>query len=96
MQFFGWCFHLQLAVYEKYEFWMVLEYVPGGSLYSRLHTPSEGPLSHFPLTERLKLSILSGIASGMKFLHSINIIHKDLTLKNVLLDLNHAPKVSLC
>ena len=41
-----------------------------------------------------KLSVIYGIASGMKYLHSLNIIHRDLKPSNIILDEHLFPKIS--
>ena len=43
---------------------------------------------------QLKLSFLTGIADGLKYLHKSGVIHRDLTARNILLDDNLVAKIS--
>ena len=58
---------------------IVTEWLDGGSLYTLLHTQRE-------LTGSQKTMIAFDIARGMQFLHSRQILHRDLKSPNVLLD----------
>ncbi|GMH74737.1 hypothetical protein TrST_g5911 [Triparma strigata] len=64
---------------------LVYEYCAGGSLHQLLADPSK-PYEY--------LSIALDIASGMAYLHSKNIIHRDLKSTNVLLDSNMRAKIA--
>lgn len=71
---------------------IITEFLSNGSLYDiiqaeRLNKHIEG------WDDTAKLIVLYGIASAMKFLHQYDIIHRDLNLKNVLLDSKKRPKI---
>lgn len=66
------------VLYRDKRLHLVTEYVSGGSLRSLLHDSSE-PL---PWLQRLRLA--RDIAAGMCYLHSMNIIHRDLNSHNCL------------
>ena len=55
---------------------IVMEFIPLGSL--------EGLMSKKVLSSELKIRYVQEICYGMKYLHSMNIIHRDLKLTNVL------------
>jgi hypothetical protein len=76
-----------LNVYDFGEYqgtpYMIVEYVPGGSLANRL---SEGQLGQ---AEALKY--LRGIAAGLDYAHEHGIVHRDVKPANVLLEKDNTP-----
>ena len=67
---------------------LVLEFMPYGSLYMVLKRP---PVA---LTLTVQLSLSLDIVSGLLYLHSQNIIHRDLKSLNVLVDEQMQAKIS--
>lgn len=65
---------------------IVMEYVPGSSLKSRIERAGA-----LPLADAVRLT--DGIASGLSFAHSRGIIHADMKPSNILLDQNDKPKI---
>ncbi|MHB8613860.1 MAG: serine/threonine-protein kinase [Candidatus Dormibacteraceae bacterium] len=74
-------------VYDFGEFegtpYMIVEYVPGGSLANRL---SQGPV-----TPTAALKHLRGIAAGLDYAHGLGIVHRDVKPANVLLEKDDTP-----
>ena len=74
-------------VYDFGEFegtpYMVVEYVPGGSLAARM---SRGPLDRYTA-----LKYLRGIAAGLDYAHGHGVVHRDVKPANVLLTADDAP-----
>ena len=74
-------------VYDFGEFegtpYMIVEYVPGGSLANRL---SQGPV-----TPAAALKYLRGIAAGLDYAHGLGIVHRDVKPANVLLEKDDTP-----
>lgn len=68
---------------------MITEFCEGGSLCGYLINPSNSALS--PVQT---LSLLESIASGMAYLASLGIVHRDLATRNILLASNFTPKIS--
>lgn len=67
---------------------IILEFMPGGSLYRAIHRRRRNNLGPFPLLKSLWIAY--GIAKGMTYLHSQYpvIIHRDLKSPNILLGTN--------
>jgi Protein kinase domain len=63
--------------------YMIIEYVPGGSLANRL---SQGPLDN-----ATTLKYLRGIAAGLDHAHGLGIVHRDVKPANVLLEKDDTP-----
>src|SRR5256886_15154672 len=74
-------------VYDFGEFqgtpYMIVEFVPGGSLASRM--------SHGSLDHATALKYLRGIAAGLDHAHGHGIVHRDVKPANVLLTAEDAP-----
>ena len=56
---------------------IVLEYLPG-SLHDLLHKPTTGKHKLRPLGERVQVQIGREIATGVAYLHSEQLIHRDI------------------
>ncbi|TAN33321.1 serine/threonine protein kinase [bacterium] len=76
-----------LNVYDFGEYqgmpYMIVEYVPGGSLANRL---SQGLLD-----QPAALRYLRGIASGLDYAHGLGVVHRDVKPANVLLETDDTP-----
>lgn len=81
VEFYGVSFHSD----ENY---LLMQYLANGSLY-RLLSERE---KEIPWTTRW--NIASDITSGLSYLHSQNIIHRDLKSMNILLDQNFRAKIT--
>eukprot|EP00316_Scyphosphaera_apsteinii_P000405 CAMPEP_0119311682 /NCGR_PEP_ID=MMETSP1333-20130426/23401_1 /TAXON_ID=418940 /ORGANISM="Scyphosphaera apsteinii, Strain RCC1455" /LENGTH=968 /DNA_ID=CAMNT_0007316123 /DNA_START=122 /DNA_END=3028 /DNA_ORIENTATION=- len=64
---------------------LVLELCRAGDLYNRLKEPTP---------KGFVLRIASGIASGLAYIHSLQIIHRDIKSANILLDNDSVPKLT--
>src|SRR6476661_4880784 len=67
--------------------YMVLEYVPGGTLEGRLR-------DNRPLPDDESYEIAVGIASGLSHAHARGVVHRDLKPANVLFDEEGRPKIA--
>jgi len=66
---------------------LVMEYMPKGSLFKVLHSKE-------PLDWNIRMRIATEIVSGLAFLHSSNILHRDIKSLNVLLDAQMGAKLT--
>ncbi|KAG1682198.1 LIM domain kinase 1 [Nymphon striatum] len=71
--------HFIGVLYKDKRLHLVTEYINYGTLKSFLHDSTD------PITLDQKLNIGKDIATGMSYLHSMNIIHRDLNSNNCLL-----------
>src|SRR2546423_4486142 len=67
--------------------YMVLEYVPGGTLEERLHDKK-------PLPDDETRMIAAGLAAGLAHAHARGVVHRDLKPANVLFDEEGRPKLA--
>src|SRR5579864_1633525 len=79
-----------LNVYDFGEFegtpYMIVEYVPGGSLANRL---GQGMID-----QDAALNFLRGIAAGLDYAHSRGVVHRDIKPANVLLEPDDTPVIA--
>src|SRR4029077_10367167 len=79
-----------LNVFDFGEFegtpYMIVEYVPGGSLANRMQ---HGSMDHSSVIE-----YLTGIARGLDYAHSLGIVHRDVKPANVLLEKDGTPVIA--
>ncbi|KAH8420610.1 hypothetical protein KR009_012109, partial [Drosophila setifemur] len=72
------------VLYKEKKLHMVTEYVAGGCLKELIHDPSQ------MLTWQQRVCLARDIACGMSYLHSMNIIHRDLNSMNCLVREDHS------
>ncbi|KAJ5079249.1 sterile20-like kinase isoform b-related [Anaeramoeba ignava] len=68
------------------EIWIIMEYCAGGSLADLIKKKS--------LNEKQIAYISREVLEGIEFLHSLNIIHRDIKASNILLTEDGQPKIS--
>ena len=64
---------------DKKNFYIVMEYCPGGELYTAL-------AQYCRFSEKLSAKVIKQICSAVAYCHSRNIIHRDLKLENIMLE----------
>jgi serine/threonine protein kinase len=72
---------------EEQRIYMILEYLPGGSLRDMLN--QQGKLS---VGQAIKL--ITGICEGLAKLHAKGIVHRDIKAENILLTADGRPKIT--
>jgi len=73
------------AVFSPPTYCLVLEFCDGGDLHDALQQPTP---------PGFVMRVARGVASGMAYLHSRGVLHRDLKSANVLLDRHRQPKVT--
>lgn len=71
---------------DSKKMYIFLEYIPGGSVSSMLRT-------YGPFEEPLVRNFLTQVLIGVRYLHSNNIIHRDIKGANILIDINGTVKI---
>ena len=69
--------------------YLVLEFAPGGSLYSKLKKQPKGRF-----TEHQTAIYITQLASALRYMHSKNIMHRDLKSENILLGFHSEIKLA--
>ncbi|KAF3935364.1 hypothetical protein ABW19_dt0210522 [Dactylella cylindrospora] len=68
--------------------WIVMEFVGAGSLQDHLRVPNR-----LGIYERFVKIIVKEVATGLAYMHSSNVIHRDLKAANILLDTDGTVKL---
>ena len=76
---------LEMFEDEKYIL-IIMEYINGGNLFSFVKKRRK-------LTEKISKILFKQIILGIKHIHSQNIVHRDVKLENILIDLNNTIKI---
>ena len=76
---------LEMFEDEKYIL-IIMEYINGGNLFSFVKKRRK-------LTEKISKFLFKQIILGIKHIHSQNIVHRDVKLENILIDLNNTIKI---
>lgn len=66
---------------------IVLEYASGGDMFTHIY-------NHGKLNEKLAQKMFAQLVSGVSYLHSKGVAHRDLKLENLLLDSNQSIQIS--
>ena len=76
---------LEMFEDEKYIL-IIMEYINGGNLFSFVKKRRK-------LNEKISKFLFKQIILGIKHIHSQNIVHRDIKLENILIDLNNTIKI---
>ena len=71
---------------ERGNYYIIMEFLPGGNLTEKLRSPDKLPLEQ-------KLDIALGAANGLAYVHEKGIIHRDICSKNLMFDSKAAIKL---
>ena len=77
---------LEMFEDDKYML-IIMEYLNGGNLYSFVKKRRK-------LREKTAKFLFWQIIQGIKYLHSVGVVHRDIKLENILIDLNN--KIKIC
>ncbi|EAX96629.1 TKL family protein kinase [Trichomonas vaginalis G3] len=78
-----------VGAHIKEPYRIITRFCPGRSLFDRIHRCPQHPLPPARLT-----ALAYQVASGMAFLHSNGIVHRDLKTMNILLDESDAARIA--
>ena len=76
---------LELFESEKYIL-LIMEYINGGNLFSFVKKRRK-------LSEKTSKFLFKQIILGIKYIHSMNIVHRDIKLENILIDIKNNIKI---
>ena len=65
---------------------IIMEYINGGNLFSFIKKTRK-------LSEKTAKFLFKQIIEGIKYIHSKNIVHRDIKLENILIDLKNNIKI---
>jgi len=82
------CVQMLGACVDANDLFLLLEWMEGGSLYDAL-----GNHADRPVLPRLRLSMARNVADGLEYLHSCDIVHRDIKSLNILLTLDMRAKL---
>jgi serine/threonine protein kinase len=70
-------------------FYIITEFLPGGSLRSYLNSTE-----HHPIPLEKIISIALDVACGLEYIHSQGVVHRDIKPENILFDENFCVKIA--
>ena len=85
--------NLYRAFSDKYHYYFVSEYIDGSNLENYVKDfQKNNPNEHIP--QQFVINIFKQILSGLNYLHSKNILHRDIKPDNILIDKNNNIKIT--